>query len=52
MNAAIVDRYWSWVERSASITCAAVQGPRGKVVTEEDPADSTEENDEDDGELW
>ena len=43
----MVERYWSWVCLSASITWADVEGPEGKEGNVGGRGDSMEENDED-----
>ena len=43
----MVERYWSWVCLSASITSAEVEGPEGKEGNMRGRGDSAEENDED-----
>lgn len=51
MNAAMVERYWSWVFRRVSITSATVHGPFGNCGVAGVLTDSTEETEEEDDKL-
>lgn len=48
MKAAIVERYWSWVNFRASITFEDVEGPDGKGGIAGGFGDSPDETDEND----